>query len=775
VQSEPRRAWRSTVALTGIVLACGVTVAMSTGLGLRLAEDNASAELLNRRTALAGSAVAAEARRYVDAVQSVAAAVGAQQSLDRSAFAAIASPLVQLRLPGATGVGFVVPAGTDDVAAEQRRWRAAGSDGLVLRPGRTDREHAFLVLHRSLAGGDTRVAGLDLSQRPEPASALAGARRTGRVAISDRYLLLGEQLPPPERREPSFLLAAPVYGVAADGAGPGRFRGWVTMTVSAARLVNPTLPAIAQGYLGASLFAVTSDGRRSLVTSVEAGSRGTGLRREVGVQVAQQRWVLRTEALSALLPAGRTYQDEVAFAALLSFTLLLAGLVFALGSGRSRAEARVAAATAALRGKQEYIAALVDTMDVIIVACDDEGRFTLVNRQAHELHGMTTGVDGQEWAATALTQFFATDGVTALRPDQLPLQRTLAEGEVHDLEFIVAAPDRPRRWLSAHGRRLHAPDGTSLGAVTAAHDITRLRESEIALRRAHTDLAAANQDLERSNDDLAAFAGLVSHDLKSPLASVSGYVDLLRATYAEGGEPEQARSFLDRVTAGVQRMRTLIDDLLAYATARNATPEAVAVDLGALIGEVVAARTDRAGVPGRPGPSNVYVAPMPTVAGDPAMLRQLLDNLIGNALKYVPPGRTARVDVTAEAERPGWVRVTVADRGIGIPDGQHEAIFESFHRAHRTSAYPGTGLGLAICHRVVTRHGGEIGARSNPGGGARIWFTLPEFGLPASGPIGGAVSDGSASGGSGGSAATGTSTGTSVGPGGSRPEQVHAS
>jgi signal transduction histidine kinase len=183
---------------------------------------------------------------------------------------------------------------------------------------------------------------------------------------------------------------------------------------------------------------------------------------------------------------------------------------------------------------------------------------------------------------------------------------------------------------------------------------------------------------------------------------------------------------------GVQRMRTLIDDLLAYATARNAAPEVAAVDLQAMVDDVVAVHTDRLRVRGRPDQlfPDVYVAPLPAVAADPAMIRQLLDNLIGNALKYVPPGRAARVDVTAEADEPGWVRIVVADRGIGIPPGQHEAIFDSFHRAHRGGAYPGTGLGLAICHRIVTRHGGRIGARDNPGGGAQLWFTLPVAGRP---------------------------------------------
>jgi len=123
---------------------------------------------------------------------------------------------------------------------------------------------------------------------------------------------------------------------------------------------------------------------------------------------------------------------------------------------------------------------------------------------------------------------------------------------------------------------------------------------------------------------------------------------------------------------------------------------------------------------------------LPDVDADPAMLRHVLDNLIGNALKYVPPGRAARVDVTAAPAGAGWTRIEIADRGIGIPDEDKPDIFESFHRARTAAGYAGTGLGLAICRRIVERHGGAIGVTDNPGGGTRFHFTLP---LAAAAPV----------------------------------------
>lgn len=123
---------------------------------------------------------------------------------------------------------------------------------------------------------------------------------------------------------------------------------------------------------------------------------------------------------------------------------------------------------------------------------------------------------------------------------------------------------------------------------------------------------------------------------------------------------------------------------------------------------------------------DIYTGPLPVVHGDPGMIRQLIDNLVGNALKYTAPGQPARVDISASPSRqPGLCDITIADRGVGIAAEDRSRIFTSFYRAAAHHDYRGTGLGLAICERVVARHGGTITATENPGGGTRIHFTLP--------------------------------------------------
>ncbi|GIH79323.1 PAS domain-containing sensor histidine kinase [Planobispora longispora] len=315
---------------------------------------------------------------------------------------------------------------------------------------------------------------------------------------------------------------------------------------------------------------------------------------------------------------------------------------------------------------------------------------------------------------------------TPVPAEENPLTRALAGETIDGMELTMTPPGGQRHVIMAHARPLRDPGGRITGAVASSFTITALRERE---------------------RELAAFAGIVAHDLKRPLATVRGFAELIHedltgpaAAEPAGERPRPAARpsgstgysgitagdhirHLERILAAVTGMSRLIDDLLAYATARDATLTLTGVDLQALVQEIVAehlaaatAQTDR------PVPQ-VYIGSLPTVCADAPLTRQLINNLIGNAIKYTPPGQVPRVDVTAAPAEPGWVRIQIADRGIGIPPGEHQAIFTGFHRA--AAGYSGTGLGLAICQRVVERHGGTITAHDNPGGGARFVFTLP--------------------------------------------------
>ncbi|GIE75464.1 hypothetical protein Aph02nite_14140 [Actinoplanes philippinensis] len=238
-------------------------------------------------------------------------------------------------------------------------------------------------------------------------------------------------------------------------------------------------------------------------------------------------------------------------------------------------------------------------------------------------------------------------------------------------------------------------------------------------RRHNAQLQAAMDGLGRSVSELRTFARDVSHDLKAPLAGILGYAQLLE--HLDFGFPRPAGydEFVSEINRSADRMRRLIDDVLAYSATSDSTLRLAPIDLSALVDDLAA---DAIGLT-RPVPL-ITRDTLPAVHGDHGMVRRVLENLLGNAIKYVPLGEAARVHVSARALEDDMVRIEITDQGIGIQDGQHEAIFEELHRAH-PEAYPGNGLGLPICRRMVQRMGGAIGADPRYRGGARIWFTLP--------------------------------------------------
>lgn len=240
-------------------------------------------------------------------------------------------------------------------------------------------------------------------------------------------------------------------------------------------------------------------------------------------------------------------------------------------------------------------------------------------------------------------------------------------------------------------------------------------EQRVAERTA--ELATSNEALEQSNIELKQFAYIASHDLQTPLRSVSGFAEFLKEDYYDQLD-EQARDYIDRIVAGCVRMRTMIEELLTYSRVESRSVAFEPADLNEVVQRAIEnlrpSIEDTAGA--------VVVDQLPTVQGDVSQLTQVFQNLIGNALKYrseAPP----HVRIAVDRVDDHW-EVTVTDNGIGVPEKYFDTIFELFRRLHPNDKIPGTGIGLAICRRVVNRHGGKIWLTSN-GDGATFHFTLP--------------------------------------------------
>ncbi|MBL7260621.1 ATP-binding protein [Paractinoplanes lichenicola] len=376
-------------------------------------------------------------------------------------------------------------------------------------------------------------------------------------------------------------------------------------------------------------------------------------------------------------------------------TLAVVGLVLALGRDeRNALLTRLRASEEAAVEQATTMSTIIDSMQEGLVVIDEKGHYRLANAAARRLVGVSGGTDHvREMSFYGLSH---ADG-TPLTADDAPHRRVLA-GTFEPTDLLI------RNAATPGGRIVHVNGmvlPNSREALLVFHDVTADR---------------------RHRDELTSFAGVVAHDLMNPLATIEGWSEVLAGEVDE--ENDFAVDSVTRIRRASERMRSLIDGLLAYTTARDAGLDPAPVDLDAIVRDIATGRLDHAASVGAPMP-RFDLEDLTLVRADPVLTRQLLENLIGNAIKYTAPGVVPQIVIRAKVAGDGFVRISVSDNGIGIPMGQHEAIFQNFHRAHVAQGYTGTGLGLAICKRIVERHGGTIEATNGDEGGARMVFTLP--------------------------------------------------
>ena len=310
--------------------------------------------------------------------------------------------------------------------------------------------------------------------------------------------------------------------------------------------------------------------------------------------------------------------------------------------------------------------------------------------------------------------------LTHIHPeDREMVRRTVGEAmerkEAYEMHHRIVHPDGTVRYVLGLGEVVLDEAGEPSVLQGTAQDVTAQHEADRAMQRYADDLEERNAELEQ-------FAYVASHDLQEPLRMVSSFLQLLQRRYADQLD-ETADEYIAYAVDGAKRMQVLIQDLLAYSRVGtrgkpfkpvdvNRTMDDVLTDLGPALEEFGAV---------------VRVDDLPTVSADDTQLRQLLQNLVANAVKFRGEA-VPEVHVSAERVREDdhavW-RFAVADNGIGIEPQHTERVFQIFQRLHTRDEYEGTGIGLAMCKKIVERHGGRIWFDSEPGTGTTFYFTIP--------------------------------------------------
>jgi PAS domain S-box-containing protein len=251
-------------------------------------------------------------------------------------------------------------------------------------------------------------------------------------------------------------------------------------------------------------------------------------------------------------------------------------------------------------------------------------------------------------------------------------------------------------------------------------DITQRKTNEQKIESLNAQLKQRVQELTEINKELEAFSYSISHDLRAPLRSMQGFADALLEDHAASLD-ETGRQYAKRISNSARFMDALLHDLLDYSRLSRAELERGEVDLrrelGGLLDQLEHDIQDKR--------AEVRLElSCHSVAGHPGTLRQILSNLVCNALKFVHPDRAPVVSVRTE-KRSGTVRIWVEDNGIGIAPEHCDRIFRLFERLHSPETYPGTGIGLALVRKGAERMGGAAGVESKPGEGSRFWVDLP--------------------------------------------------
>jgi len=359
----------------------------------------------------------------------------------------------------------------------------------------------------------------------------------------------------------------------------------------------------------------------------------------------------------------------------------------------------------ALRETSDHLEKLFNYASTPIVVWDPAFGITRFNHAFEHLTGYTASeVIGKE-----LNMLFP----EASRDESLnKIEGTLSGEYWESVEIPILRKDGDVRIALWNSANLYAEDGrTLLATIAQGQDITERKQAEAKLKQTIAEL-------ERSNVELEQFAYVASHDLQEPLRMVSSYTQLLARRY-KGKLDADADDFIAYAVDGANRMQMLINDLLTYSRVSTRGKLFEPTDCEAILSQI------RVNLQAAIEESDAVIThdPLPTVVADASQLAQLLQNLIGNAVKFRGE-EPLHVHVSAEQKVNEWV-FSVRDNGIGIDPEYADRIFTVFQRLHNREEYPGTGIGLAICKKIIERHGGRIWVESQPMKGSTFYFNIP--------------------------------------------------
>jgi PAS domain S-box-containing protein len=375
----------------------------------------------------------------------------------------------------------------------------------------------------------------------------------------------------------------------------------------------------------------------------------------------------------------------------------------------------------ALETQSRMMQSVLDSMAEGLIATDEQGQFIIWNPAAERILGLgSVNLSSQQWSQHY--GLFLDDMVTPFPSEQLPLVRAI-RGETSAAQMFVHNPELAEGvWIEASAGPLKDKEGIVRGGVVAFRDISQKRRSENEIQRLNAELerrvAERTVQLEAANQELESFTYTVAHDLRAPLRHIAGFSAILVEEFGPSLSAE-AQRYLQRIQQGTQKMGRLVDELLSLAKVGRQPLNLEIAGLNSIVQEVIGML--QPDVEGRQ--VEWKIADLPFVECDPALIRQVFQNLLSNALKYSRPRSHAVIEIGQILQNEQPV-VFVRDNGVGFSMKYADKLFGVFQRLHRSEDFEGTGVGLATVQRIVKKHFGRVWAEAELDKGATFYFTL---------------------------------------------------
>ncbi|NYZ63328.1 CHASE domain-containing protein [Luteimonas deserti] len=609
------------------------------------------------------------------------------------------------QLPGLQGIGYVAYLDPAGLVRLQMQRRDAGDGLFMLEPRGVRERYGAIVYYEPEDAASPTVIGYDQYSDPVRRTAMDAARDSGDVHLTAPLTL--------RRGDAGVLMFAPVYRTArqpvSQAARQQLLEGWVHA------------PLRTEGFLGASgirvdsglalrIVDITDGGEQAVLASSRFDSERQGASVHSVIQTLYGRtWRYDFQSTSALASPGIN-ELRITLGVGIAASLLLFAVVMTLAHTQSRAETLAARLSDSYRRSEQRFRNAMHYSAIGMVLLDRNGAIVESNPAMADIAGLSqTALSG-----TLFEGYFVE-----------PAASPGATGTLPAVADVVQRSDRCLRRQDGDVREVHLAS-TLLPGDTLS-DVVRLVQVEDVTERvrAEAEVRALNRTLEsrvekrtreltRANHELESFAYIVSHDLRAPLRSIDGFSRILSERYHQTLDV-QGQDYLARVRNAAARMDALIDALLKMSRISRGEFRRMPLDLSRMASEVIAElrQTDPARL------VDVSIDPGLGAEGDAVLVRNLLENLLGNAWKFTAGTPEARIAFVREGD---WFEVR--DNGAGFDAEYAGKLFRPFQRLHREDEYTGHGVGLASVKRIVERHGGSIEAEGAPGRGATFRFTL---------------------------------------------------